>query len=314
MYRKLKPKLANDEQILHLQNKGINFSIGSVETAKTYLDQNSNFFKLTSYRKNFAKHPDGVHKNKYIDLDFEMLKDLAIIDMRIRYTLLHMALDIEHYAKVRLLKVIENSPEDGYQIVEDYISSLDPDQQKRLHAELDNNRNSPYCKDIVLKYDNNFPIWAFVEVITFGRFVYFYLFCADRFNDKALKNEGYLLISTKLFRNAVAHNNCLINDLSPNTSIHKTRYEISKALGKIGFSKEIHSKKMSNVRIQQMVTLFYTHKLLVTSTGIHNHQCDALSALVDRIFRNYDYYSTNGTISTTFNFLKLVIDNWFPNE
>ena len=43
----------------------------------------------------------------------------------LRYTLLPMTLDIEHFAKVKLMReVTERADEDGYSIVADYLESL----------------------------------------------------------------------------------------------------------------------------------------------------------------------------------------------
>ena len=63
-----KPKLSLDEQIEHLKDKGILFNIMDGSDAKKYLEQNNNYFKLTAYRKNYNKHPDGKNKGKYINL------------------------------------------------------------------------------------------------------------------------------------------------------------------------------------------------------------------------------------------------------
>ena len=51
-----KPKLSIDNQILHLQSKGIKFNEMSVAEAKEYLSENNNFFKISAYRKNYPKH------------------------------------------------------------------------------------------------------------------------------------------------------------------------------------------------------------------------------------------------------------------
>ena len=101
---KTKPQLTPQEQVEHLKKKGVKFNFKSEDEAINYLSKNNNYFKLRSYRKSFEKYVGGDKDGMYIDLDFAMLKDLAIIDMRFRYTLLLMSLDIEHFEKVRLLK------------------------------------------------------------------------------------------------------------------------------------------------------------------------------------------------------------------
>ena len=84
---KLKPQLTPKEQIEHLKKKGVKFNYISEDEAIKYLSDNNNYFKLRAYRKSFEKYTEGENEGKYIDLDFAMLKDLAIIDMRFRYTL-----------------------------------------------------------------------------------------------------------------------------------------------------------------------------------------------------------------------------------
>lgn len=285
----------------------------SKDDAVDYLTKNNNYFKLTAYRKTFVKYLGGKNEGKYIGLDFAHLKDLAIIDMRLRYALLHLALDIEHYAKVKLIKTITESDDDGYCAVKGFIDSLNEQQHDTFIREIDRNRDNPYCGAIIQKYDGDYPIWAFVEIIPFGRLVAFYRYCADYLNDSALADDHYLLLSAKGLRNAAAHSNCIINDLSRGTSVRRTNNAVINALAKIsGISKETRRKKLSNARIQQIVTLLYSHKKFVTSEGVHNHQCEVLHDVVDRMFQHIDYYATNDTITTTFNFIKLVVDNWFP--
>lgn len=99
-----KPRLSLDEQIQHLKDKGILFNIMDEDSAKQYLKYNNNYYKLTSFRKNYDKHPGGENKGKYIRLEFAYLVDMSIIDMRLRYRVVEMALDIEHHTKLQLLR------------------------------------------------------------------------------------------------------------------------------------------------------------------------------------------------------------------
>ena len=109
MYKHSKPMLNASEQINHLKDKGIKFELISEIDAENYLKGNNNYFKLTSYKKNFPKYEKGENFRKYINLDFKMLMDLSIIDMRIRKAMLSIVLDLEHYTKLKLLSKVENS-------------------------------------------------------------------------------------------------------------------------------------------------------------------------------------------------------------
>jgi abortive infection bacteriophage resistance protein len=292
-----------------MQSLGIRFNVVSSEDALIYLQQNNNYFKLSAYRKNYPKHDSGDFEGKYYNLEFAFMKDLAIIDMRLRYALLHLCLDIEHFSKVRLLRFIELSESDGYDIVDYYFKSLSDKDLSQLKTEMCRNKGNPYCGDLLNKYNAEIPVWAFVEVIPFGRYINFYKSCATFFKDKKLTDEHFLLLKIKELRNAAAHNNCIINDLHPKTSCYSTNYGV---LQKLNQSKHIKTKKMSNIRIQQIITTLYLHNYFVTSEGVHNSQCEALRALSNRMFKNIHFYDSNPMILTTFHFLKEVIDNWYP--
>lgn len=304
-----KPKLSIDDQIAHMESMGIRFNNTIEESAKEYLQSHNNYFKLASYRKNFLKHPAGEEAGKYIDLDFSCLKDLAIIDMRLRYVLLHMCLDVEHFSKVRLMKVLEESESDGYDVVESFISSLDDIQQELLKAEMGRNRGNPYCGDLVEKYSDEIPMWVFIEIIPFGSYINFYKHCAKYLSNKLMEDEFYLFLCIKELRNAAAHNNCILNDMHPKTTRYNTNYRV---LSKLNQSRHIHQKKMSNARTQQIITLFFAYTKLVTSPGVANNQSIVLHRLTERMFKNISYYNSSETIRTTFQFIKEVIDNWFP--
>ena len=316
MVRVDKPKLNTDGQIQHLLSKGVKFNLISVDEATTYLRNNNNYFKLRAYRKNFPKHPSGPNEGKYINLDFAELKDLSIIDMRMRYVFIQMALDIEHFAKVKLLQAIEDSNDDGYQIVEDYCNDLMATDATNgthhfdsLEGDLSRNRNNPYCGGIIAKYDGCYPVWAFVEIIPLGSMIHFYGYCAKKLGRKDLEDEFYLLKTIKELRNAAAHSNCIIHDMGTKDSKHKTNYSVLRALN--GISKAVKDSQLGNKRMRQMITLLYTHKILVTSVGVHNHTKLILNELVDRMYHHIDYYADNENIIAAFDFLKKAVDIWF---
>lgn len=311
----LKPILTVDEQIQHLKDKGIRFELMDEDSARNYLMMHNNYFKLTSYRKNYAKHPDGENKGKYIDIDFAYLVDIAVIDMQLRYMIVPMALDIEHHTKLQLLRKVEEYTEDGYCIVQDYIDSLSEQQKAVFESEINRNKGNIYCGDIISKYDGNYPIWAFLEVIPFGRLISFYSFCADRFADKDMKNNFYRLLTCKEIRNASAHSNCILNDLKARTASHDTNAGVTKALMSIkGMNTNFRKNRMSNARIQQIVTFLYMHKEMVTSDGMHQSEAKGLQEVMTRAYKNKDYYKNNPMLKSTFDFLKMVVDSWYTHE
>ncbi|MEI8200551.1 MAG: Abi family protein [Eubacteriales bacterium] len=306
-----KPILTVSEQIDFLVNKGVSFNHLTRLKSIEYLTKNNNYFRLTAFRKNFIKIQNGDDAGKYQGLDFSYLVDLAIIDTRMRTLIMEMSLNIEHFAKVKLLKAITEKGEDGYLVVEDFLNSMPLEFRNKLMNEINRNRSSCYCCDIVNKYSGCFPAWAFVEIITFGSFVNFYKFCADRFDDEEMKDDFYLFLQVKCIRNASAHNNCIINDLLSKNASHSTRYGVSAALGKIAnISEQIRDTKMGNPRIQQFVTLLYAHKKIVLSEGVHKHIASKLQEITKRMFRDYSY-SESETVETTFIYIKNVVDSWF---
>lgn len=315
----LKPQLSPTEQVEHLRKKGVKFNFLSETEAIEYLSQNNNYFKLRAYRKTFPKYVGGEKDGTYIDLDFAMLKDLAIIDMRLRYILLSMSLDIEHFEKVKLLKYISESTDNGYNIVNSYLSclkSIDNDNSNpskpymTLMNEIHRNKDSDYCGGIIKKYDDNYPVWAFVEIIPFGSFIAFLKYCGEYFNEKEFTDNFYLLKDVKRLRNAAAHNNCVIHNLLPNTAKHKTNFKVNRFLSdpKFGISKALRTHRMSNSAVNDIVTLIYAHTTIVSSSGSLQAQSKNLKEVIDRCYKNIHFYNSNDTIPATFDFLKKVID------
>ena len=196
----LRPMMKISEMVPYLKTKNIKFELISEDKAEKYLRDNNNYYNVTSYKNNFEKYMiDGVFVNKYIDLDFSYLKDLAIIDHRVRLLFFKMIIDIEHYLKIRLLNLIENiADEDGYRSVNLYLEKDFNDEKfpKKVHNSIFKKVGSEYYQKIFSKYDidkdkklENIPIWEFLEIITFGELVNFYEFFSKEYQlKKELKN------------------------------------------------------------------------------------------------------------------------------
>lgn len=297
-------KLTPEEQVEHMKGQGITFEHYSEEKAIRYLKENNNYFKLRAYRKNYNKDGNG----KYIGLDFAYLRDIAIIDMRIRYELLEMCLDIEHMARVNLIKkVVESSDEDGYSVIADYQRER-PDKYQQV---LQRASNSIYCSDLQTKYDSKMPVWAFVEMLQFSNMCDFYKFVGKRLKDKEMLKEYYMFQEIRQLRNACAHSNCVLNDLgASHNPKHKADLAMTKALSEV-VTRDVSRRKLSNDRIRQITTLLYLYSRYIKSSGLKRYHFGQLHEVFFRRFEEKaGYYDSCDKISSTFAFFQKVIDNW----
>lgn len=105
-----------------------------------------------------------------------------------------MTLDIGRFAKVRLMReVTERADEDGYSIVADYLESLSERNRSIREKEMERLKRDRYSGGMACKYDKEKPVWVLIELLSFGGFINFYLFCADRWEDQRMRSEHYLL-------------------------------------------------------------------------------------------------------------------------
>ena len=233
----------------------MNFKDGKIRKIKnqeTY--ENNNYFKLVSYRKNYLKHEKGENIGKYINLDFGMLEDLSIIDMRLRKTMLSIVLDLEHYAKVKLLSRVESITKDGYTLVEEYIEDLkNKNEYQLLENELNKNIKGTYCGDLVAKYKGEYPIWVFVEIIPFGRFVKFYMFAANKLKDKGMLKEYNNTFTSNDYRILDIIRILSYNEKKDNYSLNRLIKESDIITVSLGMS-EIYNKILT---IDDLVMLFF---------------------------------------------------------
>ena len=212
----LKPKTTIDEMIKLLESKNIKFKLISKKEAKDYLIKNNNYYNITSYKKNFVKYLMGVNKGKYLNLDFAYLKDLGIIDFRLRMILFKIINSIEHYLKLRILKYIELiNEENGYDTVNEFLNE-DYQNLQKIHNSIKRKISSIEYKNICDKYLNddklsNIPIWEFLEIITFGELINFYEFFIKKYHISGDIKYVYILRKIKKLRNAVAHNDNILD-------------------------------------------------------------------------------------------------------
>jgi abortive infection bacteriophage resistance protein len=322
-----KPMIGVDDLILHMKSKGIAFTEMSEEDAKAYLHKNNNYFKLTSYRKNYTKCMQGSRTGQYEKLDFAYLVELARIDVQLRQTILGMCLDIEHFLKVQLIRAIEQDPnEDGYSIVLDYVfdsgnttfAERAHNASPRAHAissKLEKNKNNPYCGGLITKYNGEMPVWVFIEIISFGDLLRFVEYVSNKIN-WTLPVDIKTLDRVRQIRNAAAHNNCIINDLTPNYKTGTKTPEcnepvyITQFVRSAGVAKTTMQKKLSNRRFSQIIHLLYAFDVIVTSSNSRQLRFTELKNLVNTgMLANKKYFMSNQVLDSTYRVLSSVVNN-----
>lgn len=302
----LRPMMNISEMVPYLKQKNIKFLIISEGDAKTYLKYNNNYYNVTAYKNNFQKYPSpaGKYEGLYQDLDFAYLKDMAIIDHRIRLLLFKMIIDIEHYLKIKILNTIEEiEDENGYRIVNLYLEKDFNDEKfpKRVHNSIFKKVGNEYYQKIFSKYDvdkdkelENIPIWEFLEIITLGELVNFYDFYTKEYNLVDENKDVYILRDIVKLRNAVAHNTCVLSELNKKDNAYPASYKIVQYLKDCNIGKVTRNNKLSNSRIRQITYTLYMFNEIVTSDGIKENVNKEINKLFfDRIILHKEHYNNN---------------------
>lgn len=314
------------EMVPYLKKKNIRFELISEEEAEKYLRDNNNYYNITAYKHNFERYMvNGVFVNRYIDLDFAYLKDLAIIDHRVRLLFFKMIIDIEHYLKMRILNLIENIDiEDGYRSVNLYLDKDFNDEKfpKKVHNSIFKKVGSEYYQKIFSKYDidkdkklENIPIWEFLEIITFGELVNFYDFFSKKYNLTKERKDIFILREIVKLRNAVAHNSCVLCDLDKKDNNYAPDFKIVEYLNSCGIGKETRDNKLSNSRIRQMTYTLYMFNEIITSNGVRKNVIDDINKLFyERIILHKEYYNNNELLKSIYTYFDKIIKKYYKEN
>lgn len=303
----MKQKLTVDEMIKHMKNKGITFCEVNEMDAKEFLTYHNYYMKLMSYRAIYDKHTAGQKIGQYINLDFGYMKELSIIDRYLRQRILETCLDIEHSLKTLLIQAVtENAEEDGYHLVKAF------DEKNNGHTlrKVSGHKSSPYTCDLIAKYHPDYPVWAFVELISFGDLTYLCNFYKDLYHHTIMPNK--FMNAVRDMRNAAGHNNCLLNHLFD--KMEPSKQADSKI---IQFAREHSSMKPEAVAkylryrsVYDFIVLLYVCEQLITSHGIKSHRYAVLQELVNnRMMRNAAYFENHTRLKGVYRFVQEIIDN-----
>lgn len=285
----LKEKLSVEEQIDYLKYKGITFNYNSDQLAKDVLANRTYYYKVTAFRKNFSKNED----NKYSNVDFSLLNDLAVIDMHLRYLFIKLSLDIEHNIKSLIIRLITESDEDGYKIIEEYkifelesyreklkrknLSEQEIEEKlvsyKTIDKKLIEEYKSPrdYSYDLWNKRKGKPSIWVLIELMSYGQLCFFIKFYTTRrkYKYRELNLANSLLFDSKNIRDSSAHSRPIIfNVIGPNQFLMSDDKYIKLQLKnyltqECNINSGITNIRLRNLKIHDISALIYLHDYYV---------------------------------------------------
>ena len=324
MNRNDKPKLTSGSLIKKLKDeKGVTFKYIDEIHAEDFLKNRNNYMRTASYRKNYQKYTMGKNQGKYLNLDFAYLKEMSILDMHLRDMVVRMCIDIEHDLKVRLVNDVEaQSAEDGYDIVDSFLGKY-PYIVDKIAATA----SSPYTSGLTDKYftvvqqlnpstnkmenkitDIDCPVWVLVELLTFGDFMKLYSYYYTK-NPNPPVNYKILNLVRNL-RNGCAHNNCILADLTPGSSVAPV--EIYNAVKKVStINQNQRKKKLSNRVVMEFVCMLYTYNKVVSERVKYHRISDMKQFFLGRVKEKASFFELNDLISSTYDFIIKIIEAWY---
>lgn len=311
-------KLSVDEQILYMKYKGITFNHIDENNAKILLSNNTYYYKVTAFRKNFSKQ-----NNRYVNVDFGILNDLATIDMYLRYVSIKLLLDIEHKIKSDLIHTITTDrTENGYSIVrefDEYLKnrllernpSFNPSLYKDISKTVMNRNRDPdgYHYDIYIKRKDNPPIWVLLELMSFGeliRFIEFY-YETNKYNKKRFKCAYDLLKYIKNFRDSSAHSRPLIlnltqfNQFSPGQRV--TTYAKNAKINKAD-----RKKYFSNKKIHDFTCILILHDYYISTAEMKTDRKNELNKIKVRCLKRSKFYRNHSDFKNIYKVFSKIID------
>lgn len=293
----MEQKLTFNELVKKLGKQNISTGTFTEEEVNIYLRETCYYNKITSYRNNYPKSPQGG----YVSLTFNHLVATARLDRQLREYLLHLCLDVEHTTRTKLMAQLTYSKnENGYQIVQEFNLHY-KDWYQRIIKQYKRNR---YRTD-KLHQSDNIPVWTFLEIVDYGALIRLMELFADRnpYSAKGLYLQQHMFI--KNIRNTCAHNDVFLADLFNRDSWIKqpNQQSISYAHSINISSTLIHYRK-----INDLVNLFYIHSQISSRQLKQIRHTEGLKIL-DRFQSELNYFKDSNSLTKFFSsVLPLLID------
>ena len=219
----LKPFKTYSEQVTHLKSEH-GLIVTDDERAESILSK-INYYQLSAYGISLR---DPKNKERYRPgTTFEDLVGLYNFDAILRTILFLPIAEIEVQFRTKVAYCLgkQYGPE-GYRDSGNFLPAVNPKTQKTRHQEfldkldeeIERQKNLPCVKHHKTQYGGHFPIWAAIELLTFGNVVSLYSIMstddqkevAKEFGTDALHLNSWMLALVEI-RNLCAHSNRIYN-------------------------------------------------------------------------------------------------------
>ncbi len=191
-----------------------------------------------------------------------------------------------------------------------YVNSKGQYQNEHILKKMRDHRSSRYSSDLIEKYYPFFPVWVFVELISFGDLAYLIAFYEEIYSDPIVNNK--FMNTVRDIRNASAHSICLINKLfDPLRQGCQIDSTISSYIKNIpGISAKSRAKNLNYQIVYDFIVLIYIYETVIPNgTAKQNRHTDIKNLFNNRMTRHKEYFKSNTRITGIYNFIKKVVDN-----
>ena len=306
--QQIKKKLTILGQIAYIKKLGVKFIDFPEEKAKNFLSNHTYFFKIKAYAKCFSKYKKTTHPlfGKYVNLDFNQLVELSRIDMAFRDAILHLTLDIEHSIRVELNTKISDSPiDDGYKNTKIFLTD-NKDVKYKIKSILKHGETNPYTYDMIRKYKDSFAVWNLMEILSFSDLIRLYNFYKEilGLNEKVCS----LLLYVKFARNAAAHANFMLNQLSGELRISPAKTLTSLYSLKIKKLSPSIKGNLSIPVIHDFTACIFVFQMTVKNRNAYDRGTESLKKLKAIIRQKRNLFVNELNITSGFDFIYEIIE------
>lgn len=283
----LKEPKTFEEQIQILKSR--NMEIENEERAIEILKR-TNYYRLTAYALQFK------HNDKYNDITFDKMYNLYKFDMKLRHLILSVLENIEISLRTYIAYNLSikygaeaHNREELFKDIDLYKGYIDANGEyhngllDEIKSEQIKKKNEPFVKHHIKTYKGKFPIWAVVELFSFGMLSKMYknLIVAEQKEiSRGCFNTNYQLLESWLdtlayIRNTCAHYGRLYNKKLPKIPKIHSRY----------------NKYKDHIEINKLFVAILALKELLTPINKYDEFKENLKELIKEYIDIIDLYT-----------------------